>query len=369
MRPVRLILILDLIAAAAAGLALVLGLGLPLAAGGNLTPGLLAAVAVAAAAVFVVVGGVLLRRAVANPVERLLSSAERLGAGDAALPILGPPDDQRLGALSRTAVAFERLATAFVEERARLVEKIGELERANRELAETRESLLRSERLAAVGRLASGVAHEVGNPLGAVAGYAELALGRIRAGATPEALDLVGRIGEEAGRIDRIVRELLDFARPIPITVAPFPIGAAIESALRLARVQPRFRDVRVERDVPADLPTVTADEGRVAQVFLNLFLNAGDAMAGAGSVRVAARPASGMLEVTVSDEGPGIPADDLPRVFDPFFTTKAPGVGTGLGLSVSHRIMESMRGSISAGNAASGGAVFRMTLPTAGDR
>jgi signal transduction histidine kinase len=366
MRLVRAILVLDVVAAAAVALGVLLGLGAPLAARGALGPRALLAVALASATLGVAVGGALLLRSVGRPVERLLSAAERLRGRDGALPILDPPGERPIPSLGRAALAFERAAAALEEERARLAAKVEELSRANRELADAREASLRSERLAVVGRLASGVAHEVGNPLGAVAGYADLALARLRAGAPGEAADLVGRIGDEAARIDRIVRDLLDFARPAPLALAPVAVADVVELAARLARMQPRFKGVVVERELPPDLPPIRADEGRLAQVLLNLLLNAGDAMAGAGAVRIAARADGEEVELAVADGGPGIPEGDLPRVFDPFFTTKPPGSGTGLGLSVSHGIVESLGGTIAAANAPGGGAVFRVRLPVA---
>lgn len=355
---------LDAAALGATAAALVVAIGLPLAARRAIGPRAVIALGVAIGLAVTAVGAVLLVRSVGRAMDRILRAAESLGRDAAGeLPLLAPPGE---AGLSGAAVAFERLAAALVVERLRLAEKLAELERTNRALAEARETSLRAERLATVGRLASGVAHEVGNPLGAVAGYADLALDRLRAGAVDEAADLVGRIGAEAARIDRIVRDLLDFARPLPASIAPAAVAAVMDGAVRLARVQPRFRDVKVEWEVPPDLPPVLADEGRLAQVFLNLLLNAGDAMAGAGAVRVAARAAGATVEVTVADRGPGIPAEALPRVFDPFFTTKPPGAGTGLGLAVSHGIVQSMGGEISAESAPGGGAVFRVTLPVA---
>ncbi|GAO02306.1 sensor protein ZraS [Anaeromyxobacter sp. PSR-1] len=369
MRRVGLVLLLDLVAAAAAGAVLLLALGVPPAARGVLGPARLALLAAAAAAAVIVVGLVLLGRSVARPVGRLLASAQRLGDAGGGLPVLAPPGEPEDRSLARAAVAFERVAEALAEERARLAAKIEELEGANRALAEARASWLRSEQLAAVGRLASGVAHEVGNPLGAIAGYAELAGGRIRAGETAQAEDLVARIAVEAGRIDAIVRDLLELARPTAPAVAPIALSGPVDAALRLARVQARLRQVRADVDLPPGLPPVLADEARLAQVFLNLFLNAGDAMGGRGTLRVAAREVEDAVEVEVADDGPGIAAEDLPRIFDPFFTTKPPGAGTGLGLSVSHGLMEAMGGSISAGVGVSGGAVFRLRLRRGGPR
>jgi len=348
---------------AAASTALLLLLGLPLLAAQALDAERYALVVALSALAGVGVGAVLLLRLVARPVDRLLDAAGRIGGGEEGLPPIGEGEPT----LSRAALAFERVAGALAEERARLAAKVAELTVSNRALAEARESLLRSEKLATVGRLAAGLAHEVGNPLGAVAGYAELARKRVPPGADPELLDAIQRIAAAAGRIDRTVRDLLDFARPAPPALLPLDLGAAVEASLRLARVQSRFKQVEVALELPPGLPRVLADEHQLSQVFLNLFLNAGDAMGGEGRVRVVARAEGGQVTVELADTGPGIPPDDLARIFDPFFTTKDPGQGTGLGLAISHRILEALGGEIAARNLPGRGAQFTVRLRAAG--
>jgi signal transduction histidine kinase len=351
-------------AAAAASAGVLVAGGLPLAARHALSGVVYLTLVFGASIVAVALGAVLLFRSVARPLERLLGAAEQLaGIDSGGLPILGEPGGQ---ALSRAAVAFERVALALAEERGRLAAKVEELTKANRALAEARESLLRSEKLATVGRLASGVAHEVGNPLGAVSGYLGIARDRLRDGRVGELDDYLGRIDAELRRIDRTVRDLLDFARPAKPSLTPIDLASAIDASLRVARVQTRFKGVEVELDLPPELPKVLADEHTLAQVLVNLFLNAGDALGGRGGVRVTARAGPDQVVARMEDNGPGIAPADLPRVFDPFFTTKEPGQGTGLGLAICHRIMESYGGEIAAGNAPGGGAVFTLTFRAA---
>jgi two-component system, NtrC family, sensor kinase len=360
--PVRLVLALHAAALGAAGAALVIAGGLPLAAAGELRPARLVALALVVAAAVTVLGAVLLVRTVGRPLERLLAAAGALGRGAAEdLPLLAPPGEAPSRGLGHAALAFERVASALLAERRRLAEKVAELERAS-------DALARAERLATAGRLASGVAHEVGNPLGAIGGYVELARDRLRAGGAglAEADDFLARIAAETQRIDRIVRDLLDLARPAEQVLGPVEAAGPLDAALRLARMQGRFRGVDVELAVPGGLPPVLADAGRLAQVFLNLLLNAGDAMGGAGKVRVAARAEAGRVTVEVRDSGPGIAAADLGRVFEPFFTTKGAGQGTGLGLAISQGIVESFGGELSAANAPEGGAVFTLSLRAA---
>jgi two-component system, NtrC family, sensor kinase len=162
------------------------------------------------------------------------------------------------------------------------------------------------------------------------------------------------------------VRGLLDFARPGPVDLAPISVPAALEAAIGLARVQPRFGTVRVEVEAPAAVPRVLGRDREMSQVFLNLLLNAADAMDGEGEVRVRVRPEGAQVEIEVVDSGPGIAAEDLPRIFDPFFTTKPPGAGSGLGLAVTHSLVDSFGGTIEAGNAGEKGAVFRIRLRAA---
>jgi signal transduction histidine kinase len=175
---VRAHLVLQLVAAAAASAALLLGVGLPLAAA-HASIAALAGAFLLSAALFVVVGAAILFRRVARPVERMLAAAEQLSSEG--LPALGPPGEAPGPGLPRAALAFERTVSALAEERARVAEKVAALERANRELGGARESLVRAERLATLGRIAAGIAHEVGNPLGAITGYAELARDRLAA--------------------------------------------------------------------------------------------------------------------------------------------------------------------------------------------
>ena len=366
---VRLVLVGHALAIAGAAAVSVLLVGLPLAARREVPPAAVALLAAVAGASALAVAALLLYRGIGRPVTRILSTAQSLASsrGSGELPLLGEPGDEAVP-LSRAALAFDRLAGTLAVERQRLAEKVAQLEESNRVLASTRESLLNAEKLATVGRLASGLAHEIGNPLGAVRGYADLARQRVPADAHPDLADSIARIGSAADRIDRILRELLEFARPAPPVTTPIDLRAVVDAALSLARVQPRFKRVEVVVDVAPGVPPVVADEHHLAQVFLNLFLNAGDATDGTGHVAVEARRERHEVIVIVEDDGPGIAPEHLPHVFDPFFTTKDPGSGTGLGLAISHRIVESLGGGISASNRRSGGARFELRLRAAED-
>ncbi len=332
--------------------------------------GLVGAICLAAAAALI--GSLLLmERTVLRPVRGLTEAAERAARLEAG-PFLVPGAGPVLGGLATT---LDRTMHALEEERARTVAQVEELSRVNSRLAEARDSLAVSEKLATVGRLAAGVAHEVGNPLSAILGYLDLA--RSRAGQRDELNECLDRIEAEIRRIDGIVRQLLTFARPAPIQLGPTSVPAVVDAAVRLASMPARAREVEIIRDIPEGLPCVVAEEQRLAQVLVNLLFNAADAMRGKGTVEIHARlvevdgPARRAGDVqpgprvvlSVADSGPGILAEHLPRIFDPFFTTKEPGEGTGLGLAICHGILESFGGEIRATNRPSGGAEFSLIL------
>jgi two-component system, NtrC family, sensor kinase len=300
------------------------------------------------------------------------------------------------------------------EQRETLEEHLVSLETAHRQLHETQEELLRSEKLASIGRFAAGVAHEVGNPLGAILGYTSI-LQREGIG-TEEALDYLKRIEREIGRIDRIVRELLDFARPSRFEVKPLEVNRVIENTLSLLAYQKDFKRIATRLDLDRGLPAIWGDEAQLSQVLINMVLNAVDAMPEGGTLtlrtalmngeevgyspaatvvpqrrrndpaeadyshlrkadpltpvlgRFAKPPSWVMLQI--ADTGSGIRPEDLDRIFDPFFTTKAPDKGTGLGLSISLRIIESMGGEIRVRSDLGRGTTFDLYFPPAeGDR
>ena len=283
----------------------------------------------------------LLERGVGSRLERIDAALEAVGAEQQGGPNLLPEGGDSVG---RVAAAVNRLAQRLRDERGRTRSQIEALETANQKLREAREDLARSERLASVGRLAAGVAHEVGNPVSALIGYAALMRERIAQGK-----DVAGyseRIEREASRIDRILRDLLELARP-PAELQAIDLRRAVEVAR--GAVAPQHAKVAFETTLPPDLPPVRGDEHYLSQVFVNLMTNA--ARAGASLVRVSARAADGGVWVEVEDDGKGIPAELLPRLFEPFFTTAAPGEGSGLGLALCHATMERFGGSIAARN------------------
>lgn len=307
-------------------------------------------------------------RLVVQPIEALSRAARRVagGARDLDVPRAGARELAELGA--SLALMTGRLRADEEALRA----KIAEIERYASDLKSAQERLVRSERLASVGRLAAGLAHEIGNPLAAILGLQELLLA---GGLTPaEERDFVERMKRETERIHKILRDLLDFARPgarRDEAGHERPSGA-VEDALRdvLALVAPQkaFRGVEIVKDVAPDVPRVPLSHERLVQVLLNLLLNAADVVPRIGGRVVvrASRGARGGAALEVEDNGPGIAEEIRDKLFEPFTTTKDVGEGTGLGLAVCRGLVEAAGGSIRVEAGAEGGARFVVELPSA---
>jgi signal transduction histidine kinase len=232
------------------------------------------------------------------------------------------------------------------------------------ELRRAQAQLIRAEKLSATGELASGLAHEVNNPLTTILLHAELLLAE--PDIAPPVRDRLSIIAREAARAARILQNLLLFARPYAPERRPCILADQVRRVLALTDYQIERAAVRVVTEFE-DCPPVWADENQIQQVLLNLVQNALHAMAPHDGPRVLTlrtRPAADLVAVEVLDTGPGIPAEALPRVFDPFFTTKPPGEGSGLGLSVSYGIVREHGGRIRAENRPEGGAAFIVELP-----
>lgn len=228
----------------------------------------------------------------------------------------------------------------------------------------TRQQIGQSEKLASIGRLAAGIAHEINNPLTGVLTFAHL-LRQNESFAEQDRQDL-DVIIQETTRVREIVRGLLDFARESPSSRVPLNLNEAIEQTLKLVRSQKEFREVTIEQHLDDNLPLVKADKNQIQQVLLNLFLNACEAMHDGGVLTVASstRDDENIL-IQVRDTGHGIAEENLEKIFDPFFTTKPVGKGTGLGLSVSYGILQSHGGDIEVESEIGKGTTFTLIVPT----
>ncbi len=227
--------------------------------------------------------------------------------------------------------------------------------------------LIQSEKMAAVGQLVSGVAHELNNPLTSIAGLSEFLLQRPEP--TEKDRDHVRVIHEQAERAARIVQDLLMFARQGPTEPTPIDLNEVTERAVSLISYEVRLRKADLEMALVDKLPAVMGDQHEIQQVVLNLLTNAVHAMSDLPPdaprlVRVSTERKKNQVVLRVADSGPGIPEELLPRIFDPFVTTKAPGKGTGLGLAITFRIVEGHGGTIEVERSRQGGALFVVTLP-----
>ncbi|KAF0219000.1 MAG: integral membrane sensor signal transduction histidine [Geobacteraceae bacterium] len=343
-------------------------------------------------------GSFLLSRIVVVPIRKLLAATERIAAGDYGQTVHVPGSAD----VAELAEAFNKMVTALQAKREEVESHVKSLETANADLHAAREETIRSEKMASVGLLAAGMAHEVGTPLAAIMGYAGILREELHE--DPVRGDYLRRIEDESCRIDRIVRGLLDYARPSKAECENVDIGVLLKDTLDLLAGQGAFKRVETILSPEDGLPPVYADRHQLQQVLINLLINARDAMpdggrlgmkASAGEleippVRFPALPngrvmgrrkedfhgvfrasfpdgdASRWVKIEISDSGVGIAAENLGNIFDPFFTTKEPGKGTGLGLAICARIVDSFGGRIIAESEAGKGTTFVVLLPTA---
>lgn len=285
------------------------------------------------------------RRYVVLPLRALTEAARRVSDG-ALDPSVVPP--------VRGGAELEELRDTFAEMLARL--------------GDQRDALVRSEKLATVGRLSAGVAHEIGNPMGAVMGFVEF-LREADDIEPAKRQELLARTATELTRIRSTLRQLLDFSRPAKGTPGPVDPCDAARSAVELVRYQTKFRDLTLEVEA-APAPPALVDAAHLQQALVNLLLNAADALVaadGGGRIRVVVAEAEGRIRIDVEDDGPGVSADAAEGLFEPFHTTKPSGQGTGLGLAISRRLMEEAGGTLTLSTApGEPGARFTVVLPTA---
>jgi signal transduction histidine kinase len=300
-----------------------------------------------------------------KPIELLARAADRVasGARSLELPTTGAREIADLGASVRS------MAARLLADEKKLRAKVDELTTTTRRLGETREQLAGSERMASVGRLAAGVAHEIGNPIAAIMGMHDL----IEDAETPEETraDFLKRMRKETERINVVVRDLLDYARPEsgPPSgrMALANVAEIVTDVLALVRPQKEWKGIDVKVEVPDTLQVLLAPQ-RLTQVLLNLVLNAAAALAeqpGERTLTVRAAPdGDKQVRIEVEDDGPGVPEALRDRVFDPFVTTKDVGSGTGLGLAVCRGIVEGAGGRITVDATYTQGARFVVSLP-----
>jgi len=317
----------------------------------------------------ILTGGVLalltyiaLTYSIVRPVERLIQSSERLAAGSQQVRV----PEKGAAEVKRMAITFNKMAEQLRAERLALEQRLEELEQTTGELQTAQEQIIRGEKLATVGRLAAGVAHEIGNPLSAILGLVEL----LESGELDaiEQEEFLRRIRLETERINTIIRDLLNFSRrgveSEDLKVSS-DVHRVVMDAVNLVKPLKELRDVQIEILAPQKLPRVVGPQHKLTQVVLNLLLNSTDALDGQGriGIEIAHLRKDNYVSLVVSDTGPGIEPEMLDRIFEPFTTTKPAGKGTGLGLAVCHTLVETVGGEIRATNPGEGGARFEIQL------
>jgi signal transduction histidine kinase len=356
--------------------------------------------------VLIIFGSYLLSRVLVKPIKDLVRLTQKISGGDFSQKI----EVTAINEIGQLIGSFNRMVERLKENQESLENYLESLESTNKKLKQAQEELIRTEKLASIGRFAAGVAHEVGNPLGAILGYASIL--QKEGMDHEESKDYLKRIEKEIDRISRIVRELLDFARPSKFEIKEVEVNKVIESALSLLSYQNNFKNIETQLELQPNLPMIQGDDSQLSQVFINIILNANDAMPNGGTLtiqtgthvvenldvdrlqRIYTRrrksdpmesdyshmrksdPLAALLKkfsegdrlvkIRISDTGVGIKKEDLENIFDPFFTTKAPDKGTGLGLSISLRIVESLGGEIRVESEVGKGTTFEVYFPAA---
>lgn len=348
-------------------------------------------------------GGWIVRRALIDPVDALVSDVRRIADGDYSHRV-ERPDAEELRSIMES---VNMMADRLIQGQEQLAGNVESLEHTNRELVEARNQVIQAARLVSVGTLAAGIAHEVGNPLGAIMGFVDVAANRARA--KGDDTELVDAIRGEAQRIDRIVRGLLDYARPKDDQLRPHSPRDSIVRVRELLEAQGKLSRVTTRWELSDDLPLILLHEQHLEQILVNLLLNAIHALDGADDPRITVsavseagpgaqllvrreddhpavnylhrrrvahdddaqavatlKTAERIVVVSVLDNGSGLRPEVLERIFDPFYTTKDPGTGTGLGLFISSRLVEGMGGRIKVENHPEGGACFSLLFPEA---
>ncbi|MBI3333516.1 MAG: HAMP domain-containing protein [Candidatus Omnitrophica bacterium] len=292
-------------------------------------------------------------RSITRPVKVLVADTQRIGGGD----LSHRTDVHGRDEIADLAASFNQM----VERLEKSYKDLGNLNRTlqdrvrerTRQLEDAQAQLLQAEKLASLGELAAGVAHELNNPLMVIMGNTQLGLRMLKDPQAPpptlaaDLKDLLKIVEDEAHRSKGIVSNLLDFSRVKPTVETPTDLHLLLDDSLKLVEHQVSMQSIHVEKQYGKGLPTVKVDPGQIKQVLINIILNAVQAMPDGGNLTLKTGSTDSFFNVKVEDTGIGIPEENLRKVFDPFFTTKEVGAGTGLGLSVSYGIIRRHRGHI----------------------
>jgi len=314
-----------------------------------------------------------LSKVTVKPLNRLIKRANEYREDDE-LFFLYEKGDNEFNKLSKS---LNNMLKRISEDKDRLQKTVKSLEKANFDLKQAQEDIIRAEKLASVGRLSSGIAHEIGNPVSIIIGYLEL-LKKNNIN-DEERRGFIDRAENEINRINNLINQLLDFSRPLSIGPKVVSVHEIINDIAKALKYQPILENIILELNLSASIDTVMADSDQLRQVFLNLIINAADAINSINNksdgkiiiksesissedANVRVNPAK--LNIELIDNGPGISGENINNIFDPFFTTKEPGKGTGLGLSVCFMIIDKLGGNIKATSKQRKGTTITITLP-----
>ncbi len=280
-----------------------------------------------------------------RPIRELVLASESLAQGDFDQQVNLRSGDE-IGDLGKT---FNFMAAAIKERDHQIKQRAQEV-------------VSESERLAMIGRLAAGVAHEINNPLGGILLFSHLLLED--KGIQGISRENIERVVNETTRCKRIVKGLLDFARQTRPEKKQANINKVLQATLSLLEKQALFQNIKINKDLDSNLPLLKIDTSQIEQVFMNIIMNAAEAMKGQGALSISTHSANEIIEIKFMDTGCGIKPEDMKRLFEPFFTTKETGHGTGLGLAISYGIIEKHNGRIDVKSQAGKGTAFTIKLP-----
>ena len=323
--------------------------------------------------ILTVIGIYRLSKVYFQPLARLARRAEDYREDDEMLFSVRKEDNE----LHKLSGSLNSMLRRISADKEKLRSTVNSLETANLELKKAQEEIIRAEKLASVGRLSAGIAHEIGNPIGIVMGYLEL----LKQKDIPdtERKEYIHRTEEEIERINTIIRQLLEISRPSNAGLKVVSVHDLIDDIAQVLDVQPLMSNIELECRLQAQNDKVLADSNQLRQVFLNLIINAADAVSSEGkavngklsiqSTLAGEKPEQPQnqqkhLKIMFIDNGPGIPEENIANIFDPFYTTKDPGKGTGLGLSVSFMIIEGFGGKMTVSSEIGEGTTMTLLLP-----
>ena len=312
--------------------------------------------------------GLFVRGHVIRPLREIVAATERISQGDLSHAV----EMRRTDEIGLLAASFNGMTTSLQQARSDLQALNESLERQVEErttaLKSAQAQLVQSEKMSSLGKLAASVAHEINNPLAGILTYAKLLLrlheeGELTEKARESCVRNLRLVQRETERCSAIVRNLLDFARQRPPSLKDIDVSAVVEEALSLLSHRLRMQDVTLQKDLPP-MPLVKADFGQLRQSFVNIALNACEALNKGGTLTVTSRAVGNMVEVAIADTGPGIAPEHLSHILDPFFTTKEKG--TGLGLSVVYGLIDRHGGTLDIKSQVGQGTTVIVRLPVA---